>query len=111
MLHYPNWDSKFIVQTDASAKGLGAVLTQIDNAGKERPVRYASLDATLAALRSRYYWPGMVRDTSRWVKKCVAMCQTENIPTSPRSNAHSLYIKNPGKQSVLTSSDPFPKHE
>lgn len=29
-------------------------------------------DATLAALRSRYYWPGMVRDTSRWVKKCVA---------------------------------------
>ena len=42
MLHHPNWDSKFIVQTDASAKGLGAVLTQIDNAGKERPVRYAS---------------------------------------------------------------------
>ena len=29
-------------------------------------------DATLAALRSHYYWPSLVCDTSRWVKKCVA---------------------------------------
>jgi hypothetical protein len=49
LLHHPNWERNFIVQTDASSKGLGAVLSQIgavlsqigpDN--KEHPVRYAS---------------------------------------------------------------------
>lgn len=42
MLPHPNWNNKFILQTDASAKELSAVLTQIDSDDKERPNRYAS---------------------------------------------------------------------
>ena len=42
MLYHPDWNRQFIDQTDASAKGLGAVLTQIDSTGRERPIRYAS---------------------------------------------------------------------
>ena len=42
LLHHPNWNNDFIVQTDASSKGLGAVLSQIGPDNKEHPVRYAS---------------------------------------------------------------------
>jgi hypothetical protein len=42
LLHHPNWERNFIVQTDASSKGLGAVLSQIGPDNKEHPVRYAS---------------------------------------------------------------------
>ena len=42
LLHHPNWNQQFIVQTDASFEGLGAVLSQIGPDDKERPVRYAS---------------------------------------------------------------------
>ena len=52
MLHHPDWSKPFLIQTDASAKGLGAVLAQIDPNGKERPVRYAS--RTLLPLESKW---------------------------------------------------------
>ena len=42
LLHHPIWNSDFIVQTDASSKGLGAVLSQIGPDNEEHPVRYAS---------------------------------------------------------------------
>ena len=42
LLRHPNWNNDFIVQTDASSKGLGAVLSQIGPDNKEHPVRYAS---------------------------------------------------------------------
>ena len=29
-------------------------------------------DSTLSCLRRKYFWPGMVRDVRRWVKKCIA---------------------------------------
>jgi hypothetical protein len=38
----PDWDKEFIVATDASAHGAGAVLAQLDDHGVERPIAYWS---------------------------------------------------------------------
>lgn len=42
ILMYPNFDREFILYTDASDVSVGAVLSQIDDNGKERIVAYAS---------------------------------------------------------------------
>ena len=42
VLTYPNYNRKFIVTTDASLDGIGAVLSQEDIEGKERPLAYYS---------------------------------------------------------------------
>ena len=42
ILAYPDPNSKFILDTDASDVGLGAVLSQVDSSGLERPVSFAS---------------------------------------------------------------------
>ena len=42
VLAYPNYKEKFKLYTDASESGLGAVLTQVQSDGKERPIAYAS---------------------------------------------------------------------
>jgi hypothetical protein len=42
---YPDWNEKFILATDASKQGLGAVLSQIRD-GKERPIAYISRGCT-----------------------------------------------------------------
>jgi len=46
VLAYPELDRPFILQTNASNVGLGAVLAQIDSKGKERVVSYASRSLT-----------------------------------------------------------------
>ena len=38
----PDWTKPFILQTDASAFGLGYVLSQIDGTGEEHPIAFAS---------------------------------------------------------------------
>ena len=42
VLAYPDFTKPFTVEIDASFKGLGAILTQNDEAGKSHPVAYAS---------------------------------------------------------------------
>ena len=42
VLAYPNFSNTFIVSTNTSNKALGAVLSQMDEHGREHPIQYAS---------------------------------------------------------------------
>ena len=42
ILSTPDWSKPFILQTDASAVGLGYVLSQINELGEEHPIAFAS---------------------------------------------------------------------
>lgn len=42
MLAFPDFSKHFVIFTDASDYGLGAILSQIDVNGKDRPITYAS---------------------------------------------------------------------
>ncbi|GFU66168.1 retrovirus-related Pol polyprotein from transposon 17.6 [Trichonephila clavipes] len=42
VLYAPNFEREFIVQTDASNAGMGAVLTQLNEQGEEQPILYLS---------------------------------------------------------------------
>ncbi|GFW43657.1 retrovirus-related Pol polyprotein from transposon 297 [Trichonephila clavipes] len=42
VLYAPNFEREFIVQTDASNAGLGAVLSQLNEQGEEHPILYLS---------------------------------------------------------------------
>lgn len=53
MLSRPNPNLTFILQTDASALGMGAVLFQEDDSGKRHVISYAS--AKFSPTESRYH--------------------------------------------------------
>ena len=42
VLRSPNHDRQMIMQTDASNRGIGAVLSQVDDNGEEHPIVYIS---------------------------------------------------------------------
>lgn len=52
VLKHPDFSKPFILQTDGSSEGLGAVLSQIDKDGHERPIHFAS--QTLTGAQNNY---------------------------------------------------------
>ena len=42
VLGYPNFNREFILETDTSLRGLGAVLSQVDDTSKVHIIAYAS---------------------------------------------------------------------
>ena len=42
VLRPPQWEDEFVLQVDASNRGLGAILSQKDQEGEEHPIAYAS---------------------------------------------------------------------
>ena len=52
VLCHPNFDKPFLIYTDASGYGVGALLKQVDDEGRERVVAYAS--RTLQPLEMKY---------------------------------------------------------
>jgi hypothetical protein len=46
VLAYPNYEKPFVLYTDACVMGLGAVLSQNDDAGQERPIVFLSRSLT-----------------------------------------------------------------
>ena len=42
VLRPPHWKDEFFLQVDGSNRGLGAILSQKDQEGEERPIAYAS---------------------------------------------------------------------
>ncbi|CAG8754817.1 4861_t:CDS:2, partial [Funneliformis mosseae] len=53
ILSYPDFNQSFILSTDASTTGLGAVLSQKNNEGREHPIWYAS--RTLSPAEKNYH--------------------------------------------------------
>jgi uncharacterized protein YqgQ len=51
-LEHPDFNKQFIISTDASLGALGAVLSQLDEEGRERPIAFAS--KTLTGAETRY---------------------------------------------------------
>jgi len=50
-LEHPDFNKEFVLSTDASIGALGAVLSQIDDEGRERPIAFASKVLTGAETR------------------------------------------------------------
>ena len=56
VLGYPNFNWEFIIETDASLRGPGAVLSQVDDIGKVCVIAYATQTLIPSELSNSSYW-------------------------------------------------------
>ena len=56
VLWYPNYTRKFILETDASLRGPGAVLSQVDDTGKVHVIAYVSQTLRPSSEKSIHYY-------------------------------------------------------
>ena len=64
VMKHPDFSKPFILQTDASATGMGAVLSQIDENDQRRPIAFAS--RTLVGAEPRYGAPELELGAIHW---------------------------------------------
>ena len=89
VLKLPDYSKRFLVDTDASDLGVGGVLSQLDDQGRERPVLFASRKLSPAELK----WP--IRDKEALAIIYALDCFRpyiwgSGIPFLVRTDHHSL---------------------
>ena len=75
VLTFPNYSKPFILDTDASDAGIGAVLSQLDDSGREHVIAYAS--STLSKPERRY---------------CVTRKELLSVVTFVTGSAKTLHV-------------------
>jgi len=89
VLKLPDYSKRFLIDTDASDLGIGGVLSQLDEQGRERPVLFASRKLSPAELK----WP--IRDKEALAIIYALDCFRpyiwgSGIPFLVRTDHHSL---------------------
>ncbi len=115
ILSYPNFDKEFIIRTDASTKGIGAVLLQVEGDGLEHPIccisrtlsnsekNYSVTDLEgLAVIFSLKYFQQYILTSKETVKiitdhKPLIGYLKKSIPTS---NRHARWIEEVNKYKI-----------
>ena len=118
VLRPPHWDEEFILQVDASSRGLGAILSRKDQNGEEHPIAYASrklqpreqkcLGIVWAVELFRYYlfgrsfnlqtdhnplvWLNQVRDKSRKLLRWSITLQEYDMKVEHKSGKQNCNV-------------------
>ena len=96
VLAFPNWEKEFIIHTDASGYGIGAILSQLDDANEERPIAYWS--RTLNAAERNYH-------TTE--QECLALIEAlKQFRTYLQSNPFTIYTDHAALQWLMTKKEP-----
>ena len=96
LLIFPNFDKEFILETDASISGLGAVLVQQTDAGHVSPTAFASqtlqkheksycsleLEALVVVWAVKHLWPYLYGHTCQLYTDHKALKSLMNTPHS-----------------------------
>ena len=100
VLAYPNFTREFRLETDASVKGLGAVLSQLQDDGKVHPVAYAS--RALSDPEKRYAVTELETLAVVWA--------LNHFHAYLYGNEVIVYTDHPAVKAVLETPNPSAKH-
>ena len=100
VLAYPNFDAEFVLETDASIRGLGAVLSQAQEGGKLHPVGYAS----------RALSPSEVRYGITDLKTLAVVWAISHFNHYLYGSCVVVYTDHTAIKSVLEAANPTGKH-